>query len=174
MTDGDACRKKGKEATAADGRNSAFMHGHTYQGHAVACAAALEVQKIILEDGLMSNCRSMGEIMGKLLHEAIGDHPHVGSIRGRGLFWGIEFVRDRATKEPFPQSDGVAMGICETGMKAPYCIGVYPGTGTVDGVSGDHIIVAPAFNIAASDVEWIVQTLSDLIVAFFQAKPARE
>lgn len=144
------------------------MHGHTYQGHAVACAAALEVQRIIREQNLIANCRQMGELLGALLFEKLAGHPNVGNIRGKGMFWGIEFVHDKTTKEPFPPSAGVAVGLAEKGLEKPYCIGVYPGNGTVDGVAGDHIVIAPAYNLIKSDVEWIVNTLSCLVTDYFR------
>ena len=147
------------------------MHGHTYQGHAVACAAALEIQRILQEDNLVENCREMGQLLGRLLREELGKHPHVGDVRGRGLFWGVEFVRSKKTKRPFPPSDGVAGGICEMGLKEPHCIQVYPGTGTFDGVSGDHIIIAPAYNVVTSDVEWMVKKIGCLVTHYFAAKP---
>lgn len=67
----------------------AFSHGHTYQGHPVACAAALEVQRVIKSENLVDNVRSMGILLEKLLHEYLDPHPHVGNIRGKGLFWGV-------------------------------------------------------------------------------------
>jgi len=67
----------------------AFSHGQTYQGHPVACAAALEVQRIIREHGLLANVRQMGTLLETLLKQKLGNHPHVGDIRGRGLFWGV-------------------------------------------------------------------------------------
>ena len=146
------------------------MHGHTYQGHAVACAAALEIQRILQEDNLVENCRKMGQLLGRLLRKELGKHPYVGDVRGRGLFWGVEFVRNKKTKRPFPPSDGVAGGICEMGLKEPYCIQVYPGTGTFDGVSGDHIIIAPAYNVATSDVEWMANKIGCLVTHYFAAK----
>lgn len=66
----------------------AFSHGHTYQGHPVGCAAALEVQRIIREENLIEKVQQNGELLGSLLHKYLDDHPHVGNIRGRGLFWG--------------------------------------------------------------------------------------
>lgn len=66
-----------------------FSHSQTYQGHPVSCAAAYRVQQIIQEDNLLPNVRSMGEYLGELLHERLDDHPHVGDIRGRGLFWAV-------------------------------------------------------------------------------------
>ena len=74
--------------------SGAFANGHTFQGHALACASALEVQKIIKEDKLVENAEIQGRLLGHLLREKLGDHRHVGDIRGRGLFWGIEIVKN--------------------------------------------------------------------------------
>lgn len=74
---------------ALDKGTGAFSHGQTYQGHPIACAAALEVQKVIREERLVDNVREMGGLMGCLLRNRLGRHPHVGDIRGRGLFWGV-------------------------------------------------------------------------------------
>lgn len=74
---------------AANGMPRAFSHGHTYQGHPVSCAAALEVQRIIREENLVEKVNQHGELLGGLLHKYLDDHPHVGNIRGKGLFWGV-------------------------------------------------------------------------------------
>lgn len=95
--------------------SGAFSHGQTYQGHPLACRAALEVQRIIMKDDLVANVRKQGALLGRLLKEKLGNHAAVGNIRGRGLFWGIEFVKCRATKECVEPSMGVAMGIHELG-----------------------------------------------------------
>ncbi|KAF2968228.1 hypothetical protein GQX73_g5299 [Xylaria multiplex] len=110
-----------------------FVHGHTYQGHPVTCAAALEVQKIMREDNLVQNVSKMGGLLSARLKELLINHPNVGDIRGSGLFWGIEFVADRTTNKPFPSSSGVALGIAELGLTKPYCTAVYPSSGTADG-----------------------------------------
>lgn len=117
------------------------MHGHTYQAHVVGCAAVVAVQRIIREGNLVANVRAMGDLLGKSLQARLGDHKHVGNIRGRGLFWAVEFVQDRATKTPFPAKNGVSMEISELGLTEPYSMMVYPGAGTVDGVNGDHMCV---------------------------------
>ena len=96
----------------------AFMHGQTYQGHPVACRAALEVQKVIRDDDLLANVRKQGALLGKLLKEKVGTHWTVGDVRGKGLFWGIEFVANKSTKEPYEPSEGIAMGIHEMGKYA--------------------------------------------------------
>ena len=97
----------------------AFSHGQTYQAHPLACRAALEVQRIIQNDDLVSNVRAQGKLLGKLLHDRLSAHQFVGSVRGQGLFWGIEFVRDKATKIPFDSVHAVAMGIHELGKSSP-------------------------------------------------------
>lgn len=112
----------------------------------------------------------MGELLESRLLERIADHPNVGDIRGRGLFWGIEFVQDKLTKAPFPASHSVATRINELGLTDRYQIVVYPGSGTADGVNGDHIILAPPYTVTAEDVEYIAQTVSRLIEDFF-ARP---
>ena len=93
----------------------AFSHGQTYQGHPVACRAAAEVQRIIRDDDLVANVRRQGALLGKLLKEKVGSHWCVGDVRGKGLFWGIEFVANKSTKEPFPPSSLVAMSVHELG-----------------------------------------------------------
>jgi len=71
-----------------DGSGS-FQHSQTYQGHPIACAAAFEVQQVIKDDNLLHNVNEMGEYLGKLMEEKLGNHKNVGQIRGRGLFWGV-------------------------------------------------------------------------------------
>lgn len=146
------------------------MHGHTYQGHPIACAAALEVQKIIKEENLLENVQKMGDLLSRRLIERLAHHPNVGSIRGRGLFWGIEFVANKETQEPFPVTSNVAMGLAELGITPAYGIAVYPGTGTADGVNGDHIIVSPPYNSTADEIEEIVDIIARLVNNFFQVK----
>lgn len=146
-----------------------FVHGHTYQAHAVGCAALVAVQKIIQEKNLVENVCTMGTLLEKRLRESIGEHPNVGDIRGRGLFWGIEFVQDRSTKTPFPAVASVAARLGDLGLSEDYSIVVYPGSGTADGVAGDHIIVSPAYNVTADDVEYIAKTVSRMIGDFFSA-----
>ena len=152
---------------------SAFVHGHTYQGHPVACAAALAVQRIVAEEDLLANVRALGPVLSGLLAQRLGDHPNVGDIRGRGFFWGVEFVQDKATARPFPAEDHVAMGIAELGIAAAdYAIAVYPGSGTVDGVVGDHIILSPPYNATRAEIHTIVDRVARLVEDYFAAKNA--
>ncbi len=151
---------------------SSFVHGHTYQGHPAGCAAALEVQRIIREEKLLSNVQAMGALLSKGLRGRLEGHPNVGDIRGRGLFWGIEFVADKKTLDPFPAEEHVAIAISELGLTPQYGIGVYPGSGSADGIRGDHIIISPAFNVRKDDIEWIVDTVARLVDDFFAGRVA--
>lgn len=150
------------------------MHGHTYQGHAVGCAAIVAVQKTIQERNLIANARAMGELLEVLLKGRLGSHPYVGDIRGRGLFWAIEFVQDKITKRPFPAKEMVAMRIGELALTDSYSMMIYPGAGTADGVNGDHIILAPPYTVSTEDIEHIAQTVSRIIVDYFSRKMPNE
>jgi adenosylmethionine-8-amino-7-oxononanoate aminotransferase len=145
----------------------AFVHGQTYQAHPVACAAALAVQRIIQRDNLLSNVKTQGEYLESLLRKHLDAHPSVGNIRGRGVFWGIEFVENKTTKKPFPQKLNVAARFAESALKQ-WSIAVYPGQGTVDGVQGDHVILAPAYIVQNEDVEEIVKRVAECANAFFE------
>lgn len=112
----------------------------------------------------------MGALLGTSLKEMLGDHPNVGDIRGRGLFWGIEFVADKQTSRPFPFDEHVASDLMELGLKEEYGIGVYSGSGSADGREGDHLIISPAFNITSEEIRWIVATVTRLVCDFFAAK----
>ncbi|KAJ5319309.1 hypothetical protein MYU51_013459 [Penicillium brevicompactum] len=134
----------------------AFVHSQTYQGHPVACAAAYRVQQIIQEDNLLPNVREMGAYLGELLHEHLDNHPHVGDIRGRGLFWAMEFVQDKQTKESYPPSKALSWTLHATGLKPEHAISLMPGSGGADGVNGDHIILAPPYNTTRDEVRLMV------------------
>jgi adenosylmethionine-8-amino-7-oxononanoate aminotransferase len=143
--------------------SGSFMHGHTYQAHPVACAAALEVQRIIREDNLLDNIRAMGARLESTLTERFGNHRHVGDIRGRGLFWALEFVADRATKQEFDP----ALKLNERVKREALARGVaiYPMGGTIDGRRGDHIVIAPPYIASASEIDTIVERLGDAVDA---------
>ena len=134
-----------------------FQHGHTYLGHAVACAAALAVQQVIERDGLLEQVRRRGEQFAGRLREAFGEHPNVGDIRGRGLFIGMEFVADRATREPFDPALQVNSTLKRIAMDNGLMC--YPMGGTIDGRRGDHVLLAPPFIATEDDIEQIVLRL---------------
>lgn len=135
-----------------------FLHGQTYQALPLSCAAALAVQKIIVRDNLMDNASKQGLVLERLLKEKLASHPHVGDIRGKGMFWGVELVADKKTKEPFDPAWDVSGKIREVAL-AEELVTFYHGQGTVDGERGDHMIIAPAYTITESEVEDVVGRL---------------
>jgi len=134
-----------------------FQHGHTYIGHPTAAAAALAVQQVIQRDHLLANVRERGVQLKRALAERLGTHPHVGDIRGRGLFVGVELVEDRATKRPFEPHHKLNARIKAQAMAAGLL--VYPMGGTIDGQRGDHVLLAPPFIVSAAEIDQIVDLL---------------
>jgi len=152
---------QGKLVEAFRRGSGLFQHGHTYLGHAVACAAALAVQRVIERDGLLAQVRERGAQLHALLQHAFGDHPHVGDIRGRGLFWGIELVAERESKQWFDPSHKLHASIKSNAMA--HGVLVYPMGGTVDGRCGDHVLLAPPFISTPGELEQIVERLAGAI-----------
>ena len=145
------------------GKRGGFMHGHTYQAHPVACAAALEVQRIIREDNLLANVQAMGARLETALTERFGNHRHVGDVRGRGLFWALEFVADRTSKQVFDPALKMNERVKREALSRG--LALYPMSGTIDGTSGDHIIVAPPYIATAADIDTIVDRLGAAVDA---------
>jgi adenosylmethionine-8-amino-7-oxononanoate aminotransferase len=135
-----------------------FQHGHTYLGHAVACAAALAVQQVFERDQLLAQVRSRGGFLQQLMCSTWGEHPHVGDIRGCGLFWGIELVQNRADKTPFDPARKLHARIKQEAMARGLM--VYPMGGTVDGRYGDHVLLAPPFISSEAELTMMVERLS--------------
>lgn len=127
-----------------------FRHGHTYQAHPVACAAALAVQRVIAEEGLVARAAHLGGLLRAALEERLADHPHVGDIRGRGLFQAAEFVADRATKAPFAPARSLHAAIGKAALARG--LACYPMAGAVDGIAGDHAILAPPFIATEAEI----------------------
>ena len=140
------------------GGSGFFQHGHTYLGHAAACAGALAVQKRLNEDGLLARVKPMGELLEKKLRSAFGNHPHVGEIRGRGLFRAIELVEDRASKRPFDAARKVNARLKKASLDAGLMC--YPMGGTLDGVQGDHALFAPPFIVEEKQLDELVEKFS--------------
>ena len=143
--------------------SGAFQHGHTYMGHPIAAAAGLAVQEVIRRDGLLANVVAMGDRLERRLKERFGDHRHVGDIRGRGLFHALELVSDRAGKRPFDPAAKLHARVKREAMERGLI--VYPTGGTVDGVNGDHVLLAPPFIVEAAQVDTIVERLGAALEA---------
>ena len=138
-----------------------FQHGHTYIGHPVACAAAHAVVKQIMDHRMLDRVLTQGVRLHKALLDKFGDHPNIGDIRGRGLFFGLEFVRDRDTKAAFPPQ----LGFHKKFKAAAFDAGLicYPMGGTIDGQQGDHVLIAPPFIIDIGHIDEIVNKLDQAL-----------
>ncbi len=140
-----------------------FQHGHTYMGHATACAAALAVQRTIKEDGLLDAVQQRGAELAAILQDRFGNHHHIGDVRGRGLFIGLELVADRASKEPFDPDLKLHARVKREAMaRGLMC---YPAGGTIDGRRGDHVLLAPPYIIRSAEIAELVDKLGDAIDA---------
>ncbi|CAD6591461.1 MAG: hypothetical protein ASARMPRED_005400 [Alectoria sarmentosa] len=136
-----------------------FNHGQTYQAHPLSCATALAVQKIIKRDHLVERCEHMGHSLERQLRAALAGRKYVGDIRGRGLFWGVEFVRDRDSKNSFEPA--VEFGGRVQRKAFELGVAIYPGVATVDGVRGDHVLVAPPYTVAEAELRVIVRVVAE-------------
>lgn len=137
--------------------SGAFQHGHTYLGHAAACAGALAVQRRLHEDGLLARVKPLGALLEAKLKTAFGAHPNVGEIRGRGLFWALELVADRASKAPLDPELRTHARLKQAAME--HGLMCYPMGGTLDGVRGDHVLLAPPFILETEQLDELVDKL---------------
>lgn len=158
---------QGRVVQAMSSGSGFFQHGHTYLGHAVACAAALAVQRVIERDGLLARVRQNSVVFEAMLRNTFGTHPHVGDIRGRGFFWGLELVQDRDSKQAFDPKLKLHAQVKKQGFSRGLM--VYPMGGTVDGWYGDHILLAPPFIAGEADLALIVERLSAAVDAAISA-----
>jgi adenosylmethionine-8-amino-7-oxononanoate aminotransferase len=149
--------------------SGAFQHGHTYIGHAMACAAALAVQKVMQRDRLVEKVQRQGAGLRERLQAAFGQHPQVGDIRGRGLFQAIELVADRDSKAPFDPAFKLHAKVKARAMAEGLM--VYPMGGTIDGQRGDHVLLAPPFIVDDAQLDMIVQRLARAVDAALAEVP---
>ena len=148
---------------AVESGSGFFQHGHTYIGHPTACAAGLAVVKKLTgqgeRQGLIPRVTEMGDKLDAALRDAFGQHPHIGDIRGRGLFRALEIVEDRGSKAPFDPARGIAKKVKKAAMEAG--LACYPMSGTIDGARGDHVLLAPPFIIEDAQIDELVGKLGD-------------
>ena len=135
-----------------------FQHGHTYQGHSMAAAAGVAVLQELDEKGLIDRVNRAGKYLLSALEAEFGQHPHIGDIRGRGLFIGLEFVADRETKDPFNPDANIAGKLKASAMSEGLVC--YPMQGTINGTSGDHVLLAPAYIITNAQIDELVEKLA--------------
>ncbi len=144
-----------------DHHSGSFRNGHTFSGHPVSCAGALAVQRFIRENNLLDNVKRQGQRLEASLLSRFGDHPYIGDIRGRGLFYGIELVADKETRKPFDAHLDLSARVKHEALRRGLLI--YPGSGTADGVSGDHLLLAPHYIISEEEVVRIVEILGQSV-----------
>jgi len=135
-----------------------FVHGHTYGGNPLSAAVAVAVVNTLVRDNLIENSRRVGDYLLGRLQEKLLSFWFVGDVRGKGLMQGVEFVRDKKTKEPFPVSMGIAERITVTLLK--HGIVVYPGTGNADGENGDQFLLAPPLILTKDQADEIVEAMA--------------
>ncbi|WP_120631503.1 aspartate aminotransferase family protein [Ruegeria sp. EL01] len=147
--------------SAIESGSGQLWNGHTYMSHAIAAAGALAVQKVIESENLIANVRDRGVQLEDTLKVRLGQHPNVGNIRGRGLFWSVELVRDKATKAPFSASGKRAPKV----QKAALGLGLmcYPSQGCANGTDGDHVLLAPSYTSTADEIDQIVDIVARAI-----------
>ena len=138
-----------------------FQHGHTYLGHPIACAASLAVLTKLINENMCKKVKDKGEMLQKILERDLGQNQFVGDIRGRGLFRGVEIVKDKSTKEPFSRKLNIANNIKKEALNLGLIC--YPMQGTVDGIIGDHILIAPPFIINEDEINEISSKLKTTI-----------
>ena len=138
-----------------------FQHGHTYLGHPIACAASLAVVTKLINENMCKKVKDKGEMLQKILERDLSQNQFVGDIRGRGLFRGVEIVKDRFTKEPFSRKLNIANNIKKEALNLGLIC--YPMQGTVDGIIGDHILIAPPFIINEDEINEISSKLKTTI-----------
>ena len=138
-----------------------FNHGGTFSHHAVGAAAGLATLRILQREKLVENAAELGPYVNKKLHHTFAHHPQIGDIRGRGLFWGLEIVQDRATKTPFPAKAKTAWHIAERAFELGLII--YYSQGCADGASGDVIMLGPPLTINKAQIDEIITILDQTI-----------
>lgn len=142
-----------------------FQHGHTYNGHPAACAAARVVVDKLTDGGLTDAARTTGAKLRDALDTAFGQHPHIGDIRGRGMFLGLEIVQDRDTKTPFPADLALPARLKAAAMDAGLMC--YPMGGTIDGQQGAHVLLAPPFIFEDTHIDELTDKLGRAFAAVF-------
>jgi adenosylmethionine-8-amino-7-oxononanoate aminotransferase len=137
-------------------RGADFMF-YTYSAHPLACAIADKVLEIMEREHLVERSAELGARLGAQIKETLSGHPMVGDIRGVGMFWGIELVRDGATRTPYDPDSRVITKVLAAAMR--HGLFVYPASGMAGTAGGDTVMVAPPFIIGESEIEYIVSNL---------------
>ncbi|PQK16772.1 hypothetical protein BB8028_0006g10910 [Beauveria bassiana] len=134
-----------------------FIHGHAYQAHPISCASVLAVQRVIRSNGCLNHCKRLGDRMKTRLRALLAESEFVGDIRGRGLFWAMEFVADKRLK--LPLAEGFAFGAKLRQFAHESGVAILSGSGTADGRAGDHIMLASPLTITQLGLDWMTDSI---------------
>ncbi len=140
-----------------DGGTGEFVHGFTYAGSPVGAAVGLEVLDVLEEERLIPRAAAMGNLLLDRL-QALRQFPIVGDVRGKGLLVGVELVADQASRRPFASSVRVGAQVLQACLDEG--LAVYPSTGSVDGLLGDNILIAPPYIITEAQIAELVEKLT--------------
>ena len=140
-------------------KTGGFIHGHTFSHHAVAAAAALSVVDILEREQLVERAAALGNYLEKRL-APLADHPHVGQVRGIGLMWAVEVVRDKKTLAPFPRKEKVTEKMADRLMEMGIIL--YKCTGFAAG-DGDGVMLGPPFNITEPELDMAVDAIDQVL-----------
>jgi len=144
--------------------SGAFMHGFTYQAHPFCTAAGNAVLDYLEAHKLFDRVVPAGKNLRDAL-SSLQSHPNVGDIRGLGLLFGVEFVKDKAKREPFAKQQNIAENIRQACLEESVL--TYPTQGCVDGLRGDHILLAPPFTISSEECARIARALQSALAKVF-------
>lgn len=140
-----------------------LAHGHTFQAHPTACAAAVAVQKIIQRENILSKVREMGIVLETELREQVDTLPFVGDIRGRGLFWAVEFMANPATKHPFSLASNFSNRIVDTAMEMG--LNILGNLGKTGEYDVEFVITSPPYIVTETEIRQIVRMLKEAILS---------
>ena len=142
-----------------------FNHGGAFSHHAIGATAGMATLKILKDEKLVENSARMGTLLGGKLAATLGDHPNIGDIRGRGLFWALELVEEKSSKRPYPAEKHIAWRL----WKEAFDLGLitYYSQGCADGHNGDLIIVGPPLIITEVEIDLIISRLQQAVSKFF-------
>ncbi|MBN2034174.1 MAG: aminotransferase class III-fold pyridoxal phosphate-dependent enzyme [Deltaproteobacteria bacterium] len=133
-----------------------FTHGGTFSHHSVAAAAGLRVVRILEREKLVERVASFGEILGQKLKKGLAGHAHVADVRGLGFLWGVEFVKEKSTLQPFPRKEAFVEALWRNLFKRGLIL--YSSTGLA-GADGDALIIGPPFVIEEAQLDFVVETM---------------
>ncbi|SIT02351.1 aspartate aminotransferase family protein [Neptunomonas antarctica] len=160
-----------KELVDVVGRSGGFMHGHTYAGNPLACATGLAVIDVMESEQLVSNSLKQGSYLRQQLEQLALKYDCIGNVRGIGLLQGVELVRDKTTKEPYPAAFNAFAKI--TSLAKDRGLLIYPRR-CLNGLAGDHVLITPPLTVTVADIDEIITLLDESLAAFGQIVLERE